>query len=328
MFRLEPARFPSSWWKTPLQIVDLSTGFGGIRGIASDTSARKLFVVSSGLPHGNLVRYARSGQSFTPFLPAIGATSVDFARESDWITYVRPGYDTLWISRSNGNEARQISSAGMTVELPRWSPDNKQIAFMGKVPNGPWRIYLVPAMGGTLKEASKGGDNQGAPTWSPDGKYLAYGNVECQQERTCAIHTISLTTGMVETLPHSQGLATARWSPDGKYVAALDPERHELFVYSVASQEWRKVAESTNGNDLSWSADSQAIYTNRSTGNGTEILRVPMAGGMVQTVLNLASLSKSTDQLDTWFCVAPDGTIIVHRLLNNSEIFALSYRVR
>jgi hypothetical protein len=58
----------------------------------------------------------------------------------------------------------------------------------------------------------------------------------------------------------------------------------------------------------------------------TEILRVAVGGGSVQTVLNLNSFSKSAGQLDTWFSLTPDNTLILNRWLNTSEIYALSYK--
>jgi Tol biopolymer transport system component len=216
----------------------------------------------------------------------------------------------------------------MEVELPRWSPDGKQIAFMGKKPGMPWRIYLMSALGDVPKDASEGSDNQGAPTWSPDGKFLVYGNVLCQGERACAIRTINLATGKVEMLSHSQGLTTARWSPDGRHIAALDRERHELYVFDLNRQEWHRLAESTNGDDISWSADSQHLYTKRSRQNDSVILLIPVGGGVEQIVLDLAPLSRLAGHLDTWFSVTPDGSIITDRWLNASEIYAVSYSQR
>jgi len=111
---------------------------------------------------------------------------------------------------------------------------------MGKQPDRPWRIFVVPAAGGVPKEAAQSDDNQGAPTWSPDGRSLSYGNVLCLAEHTCAIHTIDLASGKIATLPDSQGLATARWSPDGRHIAALKPAQNELCVFDLDRRKWRR----------------------------------------------------------------------------------------
>ena len=197
---------------------------------------------------------------------------------------------------------------------------------MGKLPDRPWRIFVVPVSGGPPREASESDDNQGAPTWSSDGRFLAYGNVLCLPERTCAIHTIDMASGKIATIPDSQGLGTARWSPDGHHIAALNPVKNELFVFDLARKKWRRlVAERINGNDVSWSSDSKYVYTRSSMSGDTEILRVAVGGGAAQTVLKLDSFGKAAGQLDIWFSLTPDNALVLNRWLNASEIYALNY---
>jgi Tol biopolymer transport system component len=316
------------WDGRSLEASVLSTHFDVITGLASDANTRGLFILSGAHERGELVRYDLSKHSFTMMLPGATATFVDLTKNMRMAAYVRSQDGTLWVSRADGSEARQLSPTGMDVELPRWSPDGKWIAFMGKRTDRLWRIFIMPATGGSPKEASKSDDNQGAPTWSPDGKFLAYGNVLCQEEHTCAIHEINLISGTVTTLPASLGLATARWSPDGRYIAALNPVEHEVYVFDLVRQKWHKLADGIDGNDVSWSSDSRYVYTKSSINGQTEILRVAAGGGAVQTVLNLSSFSKSLGQLDTWFSLTPDHALLLNRWLNTSEIYALSYRER
>jgi Tol biopolymer transport system component len=318
---------PGPWWSTrPFVDSALSTHFDSIKGLAADSGARRLFVLSDAHEHGELVRYDLSTRSFTMMLPGASATFVDFAKNINLVTYVKSQDQTLWVSRTDGSDARQLSPTGMEVELPKWSPDSKWIAFMGKQPDRPWRIFVIPANGGATKEASQSDDNQGAPTWSPDGRTLAYGNVHCQEERTCAIHMINLASGDITTLPESQGLGTARWSPDGQRISALNPVKNELFIFNLNRQRWRKLADGINGNDVSWSLDSRYVYTKSSMNGSTDILRIAVDGGAVETILDLDSFSKSPGKLDVWFSLTPDNALLLNRLLNTSEIYALSYR--
>jgi dipeptidyl aminopeptidase/acylaminoacyl peptidase len=314
------------WREGAFDSATLSTQLQGINEVAADGNAHRLFVVSSGRQHGELVRYDLSKQSFAIMLPGASATYVDVAKDLQLVAYVNSQDNTLWVSRFDGAGRRQLDSAGMSVQLPRWSPDGKSIAFMGKQPKRPWRIFIAPVAGGKPKEASQSDDNQGAPTWSPDGKSLVYGNVDCEGEETCAIHKIDVANGEVTKLPDSQGLGTARWSPDGKHIAALNPAQHKLVVFDVGRREWRALAENVNGNDISWSSDSRFIYSRSSMNGQASILRVPESGGSVQTVLNLRSFSQETGELDTWFSLTPDNELLLNRWLNTSEIYALSYR--
>lgn len=318
---------PRHWWRgKSFEVSALSTRFDAIEGLATDAGGSKLFLLNGAHEQSELVRYDLSKRSFTLMLPGATATHVDLTKNMQMAAYVKSQDGTLWASAADGSDARQLSPVGMDTELPRWSPDGKWIAFMGKRADRPWRIYVVAAAGGDSKETSEGNDNQGAPTWSPDGRFLAYGNVLCQEEHACAIHKIDLASGRVTTIPDSQGLGTARWSPDGKYIAALNPVEHELYVFDLDRQKWHKLADGINGNDVSWSSDSQYANTKSSINGQTEILRVPVSGGSVQAVLNLNSFSKSLGQLDTWFSLTPDNALMLNRWLNTSEIYALSYQ--
>jgi Tol biopolymer transport system component len=170
-----------------------------------------------------------------------------------------------------------------------------------------------------------GTDNQGAPTWSPDGKWLVHGDVECQETGTCAIHKINLSTGQEFTVPGSDGLGTARWSPDGRFIAALDPIGNEVLVFNEATQRWRKLANDVNGNDLSWSADSKYLYASSPAGNQPEILRISVKDAKVDTAVDLRSFAALSGQIDTWFALAPDDSIILLRTISANEIYSLTY---
>ncbi len=199
---------------------------------------------------------------------------------------------------------------------------------MAQLPDKPWRIFLVSTDGGTIREASVGTASLGAPTWSPDGRWLAYGNVECQEAETCAIHRLDLSTGQEFTVPGSDGLRTARWSPDGHFIAALNPKRHEVLVFDLLAERWRKLVDGVNGDDLSWSADSRYLYASRPAGNRPEILRISLKDGKMETAVDLRSFTALTGHINIWFAVAPDGSIILLRELSANEIYCLAYSER
>lgn len=310
------------------ELASLTTRFEDISGVASDSTSQRVFVLSGQRGRGELMQYNSSTRSFTILLPGTSATYVDVSRQGDRLVYVRSPDATMWISKRDGSDAHQVSLSDMAVQLPRWSPDGKRIAFMGRVPQHPYRIYVLTVDNQVVKEASVGDDNQGAPTWSPDGKFVVYGDVRCQEMGTCAVHRIDLASGKVVTLAGSQGLATARWSPDGKYIAALNPTKHELCLFDLAIEQWRLLSDGINGNDVSWSSDSQFVYTKSTMTGHAEILRVATHGGPLQVVFNLDSFSKSAGELDTWFGLMPDNTLLLNHWLNPTEIYELSYRTR
>lgn len=304
--------------------------------IALDEKSRRLFVIgdsessspSSPLPESPWAEaylYDRESGEFRPFLPGVSAVYIDFSRDGRWITWVRTSDQTLWIGRPDGSDARQIESPAGYLQLPRWSPDHRKIAFMARLPGKTWRIYVSSLETGDLREASTGTDSQGAPTWSPDGKWLSYGNVWCEQSRTCAIHRIELSTGKEFTLPASGGLSTARWSPDGRVIAALRTDQHSIEIFNLKTERWSKLADGVTGNDLSWTADSRYLYASSPDGNQPNVIRISVPDGSEESAADLSGFKRMTGRIDTWFALTPDNSIIFLRWLDPNEIYSISY---
>lgn len=295
---------------------------------ALDRAGKRLYVLKDTAARTELNWFDDRAREFHPFLPGPSVRDVDFSRDGRSMAYVRDSDNTLWVASSDGTSPRKIATTGMVnVELPRWSPDDKRLAFMGKLTEAPYRIFVTSAAGdGAPVQASHGSDNQGAPTWSTDGRELVYGRVLCQEERICAIQEINLATGEQTMIPGSEGLSTARWSPDGRFVAALRADQHEVWILDWRSRACRKLADGVNGNDLAWSRDSRSIYASRPEGKQPELLRISVENGKVDPVVDLSDFSKLNGRIDTWFAITPDGSFIFRRIFAGHEVYALSYQ--
>ena len=303
--------------------------------LALDPHSKKVFalgqtgVSQSGLPTRDrniIVAFDPKSNAFRPFLPGLKAIEVNFDHRGNRIAYVSSEDRSLWISRADGSDARAIVAQADDIELPRWSPDDEWIAFMARVHDRPWRIFIIPSGGGTMREVAKGNDSQGAPTWSPDGKYISYGSVNCQKQETCAIHTINVATGEVMTIPGSHSLETARWSPDGRFIAALYPRGREVRLFDFVLRKWETISTDMTGNDLSWSPDSQYVYAIRPGGERPGVFRITVKTHEEETAVDLTNFAKMGVQLNTWFGLTPDGSILVQQADPSSEVYALEFR--
>ena len=62
----------------------------------------------------------------------------------------------------------------MQASSPRWSPDGKQIAFVGHITGKNWHVHLVSAQGGPAEQLTPTELGGGDVTWTPDGRKLAF----------------------------------------------------------------------------------------------------------------------------------------------------------
>jgi Tol biopolymer transport system component len=316
--RIQDGSSDSSSYELPVDIGPLWTAAPG-------ADPDSLFLLISTSYRGELLEFDGKQQTLRPYLPGLSAVFIAFSPDGQWITYAKTQDQTLWRSRVDGSEARQLTKPPMEVEVSAWSPDGRRIAFMGSMPGKPWRLYLVERDGGAMQEAAAGVDSQGGPSWSPDGKFIAYGNVDCEKTQSCWIRRLELASGKTEIIPGSSGLRTARWSPDGKYIAALRPETHELMLFGLRSQVWLSLANSVTGDNINWSSDSQFIYIDCPREAKPVIERIRVRDARRETAVSLDSLKSAPGTISPWFGLAPDNAPILAHLFTGAEVYELKW---
>jgi Tol biopolymer transport system component len=266
--------------------------------------------------------------TFVPFLPGHSSQFADLARDGQLIAYTDSAREgTLWRCRAGGSEARQLTLPPMEVQLPRWSPDGKLIAFLGqKTPQDRWQAYVIAADGGECQPVLPSSYCEGAPTWSPDSTQVAFGELRADPARPPAemrIHIVNLITHAATTLPGSEGLWTARWSTDGKRMAAITADSQTLMVFDFHTQHWQAVATGAQITDLNWSYKKDQIYfTDLLPPRGPAIFRVTLRDRSVEEV---ASLKGKPPIPSVWLGVTPDDSILVSRVVDQAEIYSLDW---
>jgi|HubBroStandDraft_6_1064221.scaffolds.fasta_scaffold48164_1 Tol biopolymer transport system component len=92
------------------------------------------------------------------------------SRDGQSVAYIDQHSPVLWTSHFDGSGAHQIELPGVRGAFPRFSPDNKLIAFTALREGFPPPVYLVSSGGGTprplIPEAS---GRVTDPDWSADG---------------------------------------------------------------------------------------------------------------------------------------------------------------
>lgn len=283
------------------------------------------------LNQGELMRYDRSTQQWKPYLSGISAADADFSRDGEWVAYVLVPDGTLWRSRVDGSERTQLTIAPFRASLPRWSPDGKQIAFVGLQPGGRWTIYLIAADGGQADQLVKDNKFYADPNWSPDGKSIVYGEEALDPK---AIHIFNLQSRRIWDLPGSAGLYSPRWSPDGRSIIAntavdLSAQNggqsstlQDLMIFDLNRQKWTRWCQASQFNYPVFSRDGTYLYF--SDPDAGMIYRLRVGQSQIEPVAKI-DVPGGLKQDDFWYWsgLAPDDSPLVVRDAGTQEIYAL-----
>jgi Tol biopolymer transport system component len=287
---------------------------------------KKLFVIGQ-QRRFDLIRMNGS-QQFSIYLPGSSAGEADVARSGEWIAYVSHPDLTLWRSKPDGSSRTQLSYAPMLTHMPRWSPDGTQIAFMASRPGKPWKIFVIPAAGGTPREITTGDRNQGDPTWAAGGNAIVFAGMPWLEYGNTAgpnIHMVDVKTSLVSDLPNSENLFSPRCSPDGRSIAALSADSTVLMLYDVDKRRWSQLASSRFGFE-NWSHDGKSLYAEDYSDNTDDMVRVNAASGKMERLFSLKEIPRGFDPWEFWVGLTPDDSPLLMRDRSTQEIYNLDVR--
>jgi Tol biopolymer transport system component/DNA-binding winged helix-turn-helix (wHTH) protein len=287
-------------------------------------NGKQLFVIGV-QPRYELRRYDLKTRQFAPYLAGTSALGHSSSADGQWIAYMeeRGEEAILWRSKLDGSERLQLTSPPMLVGWSQWSRDGKQIAFMAKMPDRRWNIYVVPASGGSPRALLPEEHDFADPEWSVDGHSLMFGRLPdymAEPSAPKAIYTLNLDTNQVTTLPGSEGLYSPRWSPSGRYVVAMPLSEQRLMLFDFATQSWTVLTTTPlHIGTPRWSPDSEYVYFDDHPEN--VLLRVGRSSRKLEKVLDLASANPSASECDfdnlTW-----DGAPLIKCWIDNGDIYA------
>jgi Tol biopolymer transport system component/DNA-binding winged helix-turn-helix (wHTH) protein len=278
-------------------------------------------------PRAELVRYdAKTG--FVPYLGGMSAVDLAFSPDGQWVAYISVPDQALWRSKVDGRERLQLTNVSeFRASLPRWSPDGKQIVFMGRTINTSWRAYLVSPNGGAPRELIPGADAGFDAAWSPDGESIVL-SLHNAGVTSRGISILNLKTEKVSDLPGAENLFSPRWSPDGKYIAAITTDSQKLVLFDRVSTRWMELANMTTIGYPSWSHDGQYLYFDTILSDDPAFFRIRISDRKLERLVSLKGVRRFWGELGEWTGLAPDDSPLLVRDTSSQEVYALDFQAR
>lgn len=206
--------------------------------------------------------------------------------------YVDPNtekkYSNLWIAAADGSQAFQFTHGDQVDNLPQWSPDGSQIAFLSDRGNEKQaQIYLIPAKGGEARALTELKGEFKAFEWSPDGTQLL---LQFRKKDPQAIER--------EEDEQKKKLGIIERHYDRVYFkfdgyGFLPHERWHIWVVNVASGESTQISDSPifDEEEPAWSPDGKWIVamSNRNPDPGlargqNDLVVIPIDGSDLQVI--------------------------------------------
>ena len=315
----EPAGLIDCKRREPIQLTA-----GPINSLAPETSpdGRKLYVIGQQL-RGELNRYDARLKLFVPYLNGVSAEFVDFSRDGKWLTYVGFPDHLLWRCDVQGDHCLQLTGPAMQPTAPRWSPDSTRIAFFDAAPGKPFKLFIVPANGGSPLAVVDEPWNEIDPNWSSDGQMLVFSHFPVfDRQADLGIYSFDLVTHRLGKLPGSDGLWMPRWSPDGSFILGRSADSLSLMLFDVPRQTWHELARGESFGYANWSSDSRFVYVLK-RGNEPAIERIRVSDGKTEIVASLAGVRQTGFRNAVWTGLTPDNDPLILRDIGTEELYSL-----
>ncbi len=277
---------------------------------------------------GELQRVDPKTGRLTPFVGGLSAADLAVSADGRWLTYVAFPEGTLWRARADGSERLQLTTAPLSIYLPRFSPDGKRIVFVGRGPEESGNsIRVVSVSGGdpeVLAPPSGGVASWWDVCWLPDGQSLVSSGLSVRQP---GLFRIDARTREIRPLRGAERLLwpKCRWQGG---ILALEPASDASAGRMVAHVFWPE--QETLGPALefslgypNWTRDGKAIVGRNDATHHIE--RYWFETGRSETFGDISGIPLEGLMPAPWAGLGPDDEPLLLRSHDTWELYALDW---
>lgn len=265
-------------------------------------------------------RYDLETGQIVPELSGTSGRELESSKDGKWVTYVSVPDGSLWRSAADGSQRLRLTSPPLHVSMPHWSPNGKQIAFFGRSPDAPTRIYVVPFESGVVQQVTRGEAGTMGDAffcWSPDGASILFAARGLPEVGETRLRELDVKTGAVSTFPSPEGMFSSDRSADDRVIGGMLRSEWKIALYEIASRKQTEVSD-TQGGWLNWSRDGESLFVRADHA----WWRFKMGARELE---NVTSLQKFAVGRQGWFTPGLNNSLVTSRNVGTDEIYALSW---
>jgi Tol biopolymer transport system component len=172
----------------------------------------------------------------------------DPSHDGEWLACTsRTGHEDIVLMRSDGSETRRLTDDSLKDRIPRWSPDDRTLAFMS-LRTGRWELWAIAADGSGLRQLTDFRTSLGWGTWSPDGQRIAIPSMQAAPHGVWFIDASRTSTRETAAFVQTDRIITVdSWSSDGNLLAGAETDAAgnpaAVLVWEVRTQRLLKSLE-------------------------------------------------------------------------------------
>jgi Tol biopolymer transport system component len=259
-----------------------------------------------------------------------------------WIVYsaFRDGASHIFKVGFDGRSAVgqpiQLTRAPAHDASPRWSPDDRAIAFHRDGHAGTRDVFVVDADGRNEQRVTNGPGQKYDPDWSPDGREIVY-RMAGGAGNGNNIYVVSRAAGAVWSAPRlvtpasGRGVGQSiRWSPSGPDLAFAGGDGRGVGLMLATGGPMRTIARMAQldgpARFIAWGRDASHLYAMTfDSSTVASYWQVDVEGGPPRRILHL---SDPTRQARETRFDADDRHVFFSIASDNADVFVASLRRR